>query len=539
MVSKIESFVLLGLVLVFTILFSLNLVSAALNITSPVDGTNYTKTNIFFNVSYTNSTDSIANPTNVTFFAHPNGNATRIAIGSLNGSATCSNTACWMHINLTLDDGNYTINATIYNGSVSVSVNGTVNSSTDVRFASNGPRVLAENFTSPSIGYNYSHSVFGILVLNVSIIDFSGVGIQSVYFNITNSSGAQNTTLTATNPTGLLWNASIDTRTVPDGLYNVTVWTNDTLGNLNNSARIYSVTIDNSAPSASLSCTPNPVEQGDSISCTCSGIDAQSGIRSTSTGTPSTAESGPHTVSCSATNHANLTTSTTYDYTVAGSASTASGGSSGGSSSALVSSTGKVQRTFDSISAGDSKTISGLDSSYAIKSLEITVNNKVQDVKVTINKFNDKPASVSVAKTGKVYKYLEISATNVEGKVDKATIKTLVSKKWVSDNQLTSDKVALFRLVNSAWVELPTTVSEEGSNYVLTSTSPGFSYFSIAEKVSPVKDVEAVAKDTYAEKMPLGENTGNSMLWVIGIVIVLVVVLVIYFVKKKVTSPRK
>ncbi|MDO8563868.1 MAG: hypothetical protein Q7R87_02580, partial [Nanoarchaeota archaeon] len=106
--------------------------------------------------------------------------------------------------------------------------------------------------------------------------------------------------------------------------------------------------------------------------------------------------------------------------------------------------------------------------------------------------------------------------------------------------QLTKDKVALFRLVNSAWVELPTTITEEGDNYVLASISPGFSFFSIAEKVTPAKDAEAVAKDTAPAKTPeVAKKSSNAMMWIIGIVVLLVIVLVVFLVKKKVTSQKK
>lgn len=545
MVSKREGFVLFSLVLVFTVLFSLNFASAAINITSPTDGANHTKTNILFNVSYTNASGDILNPTNATFYAHPNGDGTRITIGNTTASAGCSPNSCSVLLNFSIADGNYTINATIFNATASINVSGNINSSLSVRFDTTVPDVTSSNLSNPlSTGWNYSNTVFGVLILNVSVSDVTS-SIQGVYFNITNSTGVQNRTISATNSAGNQWNATLDTTIYPDGLYNITIYVNDTSGNLNNSAIVHSLTFDNTAPSASVSCTPNPVEQGDTITCTCSGSDVHSGVSSVGTVTPSpsTSNSGPQTVSCAVTNYANLTSaSASFEYTVSA-GSGGSGGSSGGGSSGTTTgvgaSTGKVQRTFDAISAGSSKIISGLDSSYAIKSLEISVNNKVQDVKVIINKFDGKPAAVSIAKTGKVYKYLEISASNVEGKIDRATINTLVSKKWVSDNQLTTDKIALFRLVNSVWVELPTTVSEEGSNYVLTSTSPGFSYFSIAEKVSPAKDAEAVTKDQGTAPVAPEKSSSSSMKWIIGIIVLLVIVLVVFLIKKKVTSRKK
>ncbi|MDO8564118.1 MAG: PGF-pre-PGF domain-containing protein [Nanoarchaeota archaeon] len=642
MVSKRDGFILLSVVLVFTVLLLINLASSVGVVNSPGNTTNYTTT-VFFNATFLNGTDmnvSGSNWTSINLTIYITNGTTIARLGNLSTcgvtSGVSGNVSCYGNLSITsANDGIYNITASFMNGSNQV--NSTLANTTNIRFDSSPPAVQAANFTALTDRQNKS----GLLSLNVSIID-AGVGVQTVYFNITNgTSGTLNFTA---NNFGNNWNATINTSTFADGIYNITVRVNDTLNNLNNSATIlnvifdntapgvnsanitsvgtghnitgtfifnfsvsdanssigavmlnitnstgiqnstvfadfetgniwvasvattgyrdgtYNVTVvvndtagnqnssviltnvvfDNSAPSVSLSCTPNPVEQGSSITCTCSGSDAHSGIRSTGTAsTTDTASSGPHTTTCSSSNMVNVSASGSFDYTVSG-GSGGSGGSSGSGSSGTTgagASTGKVQRTFDSISAGDSKTISGLDSSYGIKSLEITVNNKVQDVKVTINKFNDKPSG-AVTKGGKVYKYLEISATNVDGKISSATINTVVSKKWVADNQLTKDKVALFRLVNSAWVELPTTITEEGDNYVLASISPGFSFFSIAEKVTPAKDAEAVAKDT-AVATPEVVKSSNSMKWIIGIVVLLVIVLVVFLVKKKVTSGKK
>ncbi|MEK6910839.1 MAG: PGF-pre-PGF domain-containing protein [Nanoarchaeota archaeon] len=656
MVSKKESLILFGFALVLTVLLSISFVASTVVLVNPLNNTlgqNISKTNIFFNVTAINSSLGIANPLNVTFYASPNGNGTWLLIG--NHTAGCVpvvataayNMSCGILLNITnsqITDGNYTINATVSNATGNMSGTMGVNLTMSVTIDGTAPAVVA-NLT-PRTGYNLSNATTGAYTINVSIIDaLSNLG--SVYFNITNASSTQVAYLTATNASAgaaynnRYFNATWNVTAFNDGLYNITILANDTLGNMNSSVRLqirldsvnpnavaanitsvgtghnitgtyvfnfsvsdlnssigsvtlgivngtnstnvsatfladnrwsasvntasyadgsYNITIvvndtagnqnstnvldlrfDNTAPSVSLSCTPNPVEQGDTITCTCSSSDAHSGIRSTgSASTTDTASSGPHTSTCSATNMANLTGSTTYDYTVSGGStgSGSSGSGSGSSGTTTGASTGKVQRTFESISAGDSKTISGLDSSFGLKSLEITVNNKVQDVKVTINKFNDKPSG-AVSKGGKVYKYLEISATNVDGKISSATITTLVSKKWVTDNQLSKDKVALFRLVNSAWVELPTTITEEGDNYVLASISPGFSFFSIAEKVTPAKDAEAVAKDTAPAGTPEVVKSSNSMKWIIGIVVLLVIVLVVFLVKKKVTSGKK
>ncbi len=101
------------------------------------------------------------------------------------------------------------------------------------------------SFISPTDGSSNA----GTIILNASITD-AGT-IDEVLFNVTNSSGSQDI-ITATNPSGDHWNATLDTTDFADGNYNITIYANDTGGNLNNTARI-SVTFDNTDPSASLS----------------------------------------------------------------------------------------------------------------------------------------------------------------------------------------------------------------------------------------------------------------------------------------------
>src|SRR3989344_6268541 len=229
----------LSLVIVTIFLFSLNIVSAAINITSPADGTNFTRTNVLFNVSYTNITD-ITDPRNVTFYASPNGNGTLIVVANstLSGNQTCTANACWMMVNLTLADGNYTINATLFNltapATTQIDVLGNANASMNVIFDAESPRVQAANFSSPTTGTNRT----GTIIFNVSVID-STLGVQTVFFNITNSSGAQNATYTASNSAGNQWNFTVNTANFLDGIYNITVYTNDSVNNQNNSALVY------------------------------------------------------------------------------------------------------------------------------------------------------------------------------------------------------------------------------------------------------------------------------------------------------------
>ncbi len=98
------------------------------------------------------------------------------------------------------------------------------------------------SFVNPVNNGNYS----GNLVVNASVLD-SLIGVESVYFNITNSSGVQ-VNFTKASGSGGYYNITVDTTKFIDGKYNITVYANDTeLNNLNNTERVQ-ITIDNTNP---------------------------------------------------------------------------------------------------------------------------------------------------------------------------------------------------------------------------------------------------------------------------------------------------
>ena len=187
------------------------------------------------------------------------------------------------------------------------------------------------NFTSTTVNNgNYS----GSLVVNISILDaLSGSGI--VFFNVTNSSGSQNATYTAS-CSGIYCNATIPTSSFPDGIYNITAWTNDDAGNSNNTAKVYSLTFDNTAPTGSVSCSPANVVSGNTVTCSCAPTDATSGVNTaltSITASPSTSNTGTYTSSCSFADLAGNTGSASTTYRVEQGGGIGSSGSGSGTTS--------------------------------------------------------------------------------------------------------------------------------------------------------------------------------------------------------------
>ena len=219
--------------------------------------------------------------------------------------------------NITVVATNWTVR---YNSNLTVRINDTT-----------VPVVSVANITLPE-----RSNVSGIIILNVSVVD-NGL-INTVLFNITNTSGGV-TIVNSTNPTSIYWNSTIDTRNYADGVYNLTILANDTFGsvnhttyigsNLNNSARVQLV-FDNTAPTGSVSCTPTSVGTGETVTCSCSGSDALSGVNSTSiTANPSTSQTGTFTSVCTVIDRAGNIGSPSGQYTVNGGGTSSAGSGSG------------------------------------------------------------------------------------------------------------------------------------------------------------------------------------------------------------------
>lgn len=174
----------------------------------------------------------------------------------------------------------------------------------------------------------------GTVVINASGLSDNGGRIRSVFFNLTNSSSG-NTTMfyKASNATGsnINWNYTLDTTKLPDGNYTITVWANDSNNNVNKTSKM-NITIDNTVPTGSVSCTPANVHTGDTVTCTCTPSDGTSGINTSATSVtanPSTTNTGTYTETCTFADKAGNSASSSDTYTVELSGS---GGSSSGSS---------------------------------------------------------------------------------------------------------------------------------------------------------------------------------------------------------------
>jgi len=158
--------------------------------------------------------------------------------------------------------------------------------------------------------------------------------------------------------------------------------------------------------------------------------------------------------------------------------------SSGPGVSLPPSSLDTVSRTWAVVSAGTVKTLVVESKEIPVTGITFEAKNDLLQAKISVKKLDDEPETEKkISKFKKVYKYLQISKTNIENKdIEEATISFEVEKEWLRNSSLERDDVALLRYA-SDWNELPTNLVRENLTVVFyNATTPGFSYFAIGEK---------------------------------------------------------
>ena len=418
-----------------------------------------------------------------------------------------------------------------------------VYSSTNITIDNTPPNVTFSG--EATSGGNYSNSAYGLLQVNVSVSDNNasiGLGVGEVWINISNASNSQHNFTRARSSAGSVWNITatgINLLGYADGVWTIRVYANDSLtagdlvnnhftnitANLNTTEKI-NITIDNTAPTASAVCSPGTVNTGDVVTCTCSPSDSLSGVNSSATSitaTPSTSNTGTFTESCSFADMAGNIVSTTAQYTVeqSGSGASTSSGSSSGAQVAVTSTddSASIEKsyTFTTITPGTSAVKSDFNADAGINEIALEVSEAATNVMVTVTEHDGKPSAVSVAKNGEIYKYLQIETENLDGKLEKATIKVQVEKSWVSSNVQDMNDVAVFKFDGSDWNELSTTYdSEDDTYYYYIVSVDSFSYFAIGEKV-----VEE-ATTTSTPSIPEGSN---KFMWITIAIILLAIII--------------
>lgn len=224
---------------------------------------------------------------------------------------------------------------------------------------------------------------------------------------------------------------------------------------------------------------------------------------------------------------------------VAPSSSSSSSSSGGGSGTTINITTKTKSLSWTKITPGNVTIMKINDPDIGLKQISIEVNNPAQNVRITVTKYKEKPANVSVEKTGKVYKYLEISTQNLKKELKKAVISLQVKKSWIEGNRLGKDKIALFKYDEDTneWKEIITNhVSSDSENEYYDIEVDSFSFFAIAEKtaanvvdepvITNASQQEEAKKETEQEKEG---KTNKIVIWIIVVIIVIILAGILYY----------
>ncbi len=232
------------------------------------------------------------------------------------------------------------------------------------------------------------------------------------------------------------------------------------------------------------------------------------------------------------------------------SSSTSSSSSSSSVGTPIAEPTKTKSHLITEINPGKTSVMKINDKDIGVKEISIEVNNPAQNVKITVTKYDGKPAEVSVEKSGKVYKYLEVKTQNLENKLKKGVMKIQVEKSWLKNNGLDKDRINLFKYDESSkeWKELNTKyVDSDSENEYYEIELTSFSFFAIAERVEQVKVEEETPSVNEEESIPTpsGEDEGSKSklnYWAVaGIFIIVLVILggIFYWIIQKKSGIKK
>ncbi|MDO8467716.1 MAG: hypothetical protein Q7S56_02100 [Nanoarchaeota archaeon] len=251
-----------------------------------------------------------------------------------------------------------------------------------------GPAINRTNITALTAGNNFTGNYLNLtdnqlFFFNISAHDktlnFKGTstqGVSDVFINVTNSSGGQNATYTA-NQSGSTWFpelGGINITDFSDGVYNFTVWANDSLNNINKTtfvefridrvAPTVTLTLDNTATISSkivFNVTVAGAESGVVGACSAD----TSGLSVSGTGTAaqtlsdsslSCGQSKKYIVTCTSQSGRTGQATATYTSDTCGGGSSSGGGSSG--SAAAAGWTNTFTTSNEQISTGYTKSLS-------------------------------------------------------------------------------------------------------------------------------------------------------------------------------------
>ncbi|MBR9676223.1 PQQ-binding-like beta-propeller repeat protein, partial [Candidatus Woesearchaeota archaeon] len=148
------------------------------------------------------------------------------------------------------------------------------------------------------------------------------------------------------------------------------------------------------------------------------------------------------------------------------------------------------------IDVGEEKQVIITSEELGIYEAVVNVSEKVDNIKFTFSKLDNKPSGTTDPKSGeKIFKYLEIKVSKDGDKIKKLKFKFKLEKSWLEQNNLSKKLVRMFRFTTK-WDELKTNIKSDDITFVYYETeTPGLSFFKIAtveEEPTPSETEQAI-----------------------------------------------
>ncbi len=459
-------------------------------IRNPVSGRNYSG-NLILNASVADATAGVSN-------VYFNITATNNTANHTFVKAVQSGTE-WNVTIATTAYAHGTYNITVSANDTAGNVNRTV-SVIQMIFDNVAPNVSA--IIRPVNSGNYS----GNLILNATVVADTPSGISSVFFNISNASWS---VFLRAFQAGNQWNITINTSNgsfKDSKYYNVTVYVNDTAGNLNSSEKSTLITIDNTAPAITHTCTPTSTTAGNTggIACTCTATDAIATPVVDYTAAPSVVDTGTFTTRCTASDYTGNSALSDVTYTVTSSTSSGGGGGGGGAG----------------VSASVTKTYSITEEQAEVGYINIIKENEQVKLAITITV----PATAAGAGPTSVTENHYVKVADVVNKSVTITVSSTPQTVTLSEGEEKK-----FEVTNDTFYDI--SVKLNG----IVSNKANLTIKSIHEEMPKLPSAEQNA--TAGETGAAGEGeaagaTNLAWLWIVLVVIVVVIVIIAIAAKK-------
>jgi len=222
-------------------------------------------------------------------------------VNETNGTAVVNGTGTLNGINTPLSDGTYIWNVKCYYNDTN---SDTADANRTITIDTAQP---TGSITTPS-NNSWHNANF---LINASVTGTPAT-VQYRYENSTTNGSWTS----MTNPSGNYWNATFDISAVANGNYTIRINATDAVGNSNTTLNVF-IWVDTTSPSITFSCSPTSVYIGETVTCSCSASDnLDTSVSLSYTTNPDTDSGNTHQTTCTATDDAGNSATSTVTYIV-------------------------------------------------------------------------------------------------------------------------------------------------------------------------------------------------------------------------------